>query len=292
MGRPTEKSKLKAAMRRRILQFWESEVADHEAAAAKGLQVSGVFIDSKDGQPWIILVCRHDTDTQGIEDLARQHFGDFLFKIVYYDKHPHACISAGGPIADALGGFGTLGGFFTTSSNGPIIGITNNHVLSGCGQRQAGEVVTDTFGNPIGRILFVANLVDPPLSNVADVALLELDPGAKGIWQPRNPTGFTGGREGMAVIKQGANDTAPTNGVIQSPPVGMVRIELCDKSFNFRNVIAIRGVNGPFSARGDSGSIVMTPNGRIIGLLFAILGDFSYAIPWSAIAAFNLQIAL
>lgn len=59
----------------------------------------------------------------------------------------------------------------------------------------------------------------------------------------------------------------------------------------FENCIVVQGINGPFSAGGDSGSAVVGKNGELIGIVFATAGQLSWVIPIAAIIpALGLQV--
>lgn len=286
----SDRAKLRAQMRRRIDQFWAAELAHHDDAVGKGLQVSGVFLDTKDGQPRVVIVCHVDCDAAKIQAVAAQYFAEFPSKVIYREHHPRASLDGGRPILDALGGFGTLGGFFQVNGRGPVLGISNNHVLSGCNVLQIGQPIQDTFGNPVGDLFYFAVLNPPPSSNVADVALVKLHGGVKGSWRPRFPMGFMPPRAGLRVTKVGGATGVQTFGLVRS--MGSVNMRLCgDRVFQFTNIVAVEGLGGAFSIGGDSGAVVMTENGFIVGLLFGVLDDFSYMVPFTTLAPLRLTIA-
>ena len=75
---------------------------------------------------------------------------------------------------------------------------------------------------------------------------------------------------GMAVFKVGQM-TGRTEGVVVDPNYPQFSITRGGTSYPFTGQIAIQNVNStlPFSAHGDSGSVIVSINNKIVGLLFA-----------------------
>lgn len=176
---------------------------------------------------------------------------------------------------------GTLGAFVTREGVERRCVLSNSHVLADSGQAEPGAVAlqpgpADGGGadDRVGELL-----VDVPLSrsrpNLADAALALLDEGVG-----TDPSGGDGALAGVvdavdAVdLSQGVQKIGRTTGVttgrITAIEVDAVPVGYDIGVLTFDDQVEIEGDDVPFSAGGDSGSVICTRSGRLaLGLLFA-----------------------
>ena len=260
------------------------------------LELHGVMIDKVGDEFRIVVLAGESTNMDLLQDLAAEHFGDHLYKIVVSGEQP--CGSSGtansgiGIKRQDTNEFGTIGGWFKMSAdrNGNAIdsnwnfGLSNNHVIGECGNGAPNDVLTDVNGQTIGLLYDVAHL-DPNGSNDIDMAIFKVQEGLDLVWNPVRPVGWTGAQIGYNVYKQGAK-TGYTEGEIIG--IGDIRANLCGVTYWFSDILIIKGKNGEFSSEGDSGSLVMTANHHMVGLLFAKAGEFAYACRVKHLGQMNL----
>ena len=197
---------------------------------------------------------------------------------------------------------GTLGGFVTLNAGGQTAILSNNHVLAGenRGHRtrdrilQPGNVTFSTPEHVATLTEYVSLLVSPPgarpaagtvIYNQVDAAVAELVSGVAfgqnylAAHALPNPSGTAAPRVGDKVFKVGRT-TGLTRGEITAvgTTVGPVGYEPGDCWF--QNQFEIVGDDGVmFSDHGDSGSLVVSTTGEVVGLLFAGDGVHTYANP-------------
>jgi hypothetical protein len=278
-----------AAFRKAVQRFQLEVVGPAAVGDRVDLHINGVFLD-KDAAGYRVVVLVHaESDLRAVEAVARQYFEGLPYKVKVDEVKPEASLDAGSALLDTTGGFGTLGGFFKRQGFGDtVFGISNNHVLAGCNALPVGTAVCDVRGNVIGKLADFIMLQPPPIINAIDLALFELNPGQGGVWRPGVPQGKCTERIGLKVCKLGANDAnGPTYGTITGIG-GTVNVKMLGRVFSFGQVIAIKGMDGRFSNYGDSGALVFTPQGYLVGLLFAIMGEYSYAAPFRVMEALGL----
>lgn len=207
-----------------------------------------------------------------------------------------------GNIGNNLTSVGTLG-CFVKLDDGRNALLSNNHVIAG---ENRGVVKTDRILQPgAGSINSgdeIAVLEDfvplqpspsgirPPDSQAvlnrvdAAVAVLSSQNGFdQGFLPMRGCPPLFGEKEadrGDRVIKVGRT-TAKTIGKITSVGtiVGPVTYDIGDLWFSGCYQIESETEGGSFSRSGDSGSVVITEQGEIVGLLFAGSDEFTYACP-------------
>ena len=164
--------------------------------------------------------------------------------------------------------------------------LSNNHVLADENRLPIGAATfqpgfLDAGNPPVTRqvaalsafvqLMRSGNLVDCAISEVADPASV-----TNSIIKIGPPTGVAAARDKMVVHKFGRT-TGYRVGFIDTTMMD-VSVDYDIGVLNFKNQMIIRGLDGqPFSASGDSGSLIVERNtGRGVGLLFA--GSTSHTI--------------
>lgn len=295
-ARKAERARRKALRIRR--KAVKSFVREQMENSHPDVDLLGVFIDETDGDKRVMIIARSTSDRKKLERLAEQYFTDHLYKIKYETAE---ALATSGPLQTGEGicregseGFGTVGGYFRMRvdlEGKPMnpdffFGLSNNHVIGKCGEATKGDWLTDIDGKRIGRLYHMVPL-KKGASNGIDAAIFLLNGDLKGAWNPVQPVGKTGARPKMGVYKVGAK-SKKTTGIVTG--VGHLRATLCGVEYWFEDVIAIKSTqDGPFSQPGDSGSMVLTANHKMLGLLFYKVGDFAYACPVKHLAGLNLS---
>ncbi len=188
---------------------------------------------------------------------------------------------------------GTLGCFLrrVTAGSEQIFALSNNHVMADVNRLPVGtpivqpgpEVVPTNPGDifaalsaftpiqfPAGRLTPVVNRFDAAIAVVSDLSLIRLGQMfGIGNYTPQ----LAAPVPGMRVIKSGRT-TGVTTGVITATGVNNVQVNYGTRTnpkiATFNDTIEIVGDNGPFSAPGDSGSVILEQGtGRPVALLFA-----------------------
>jgi hypothetical protein len=188
---------------------------------------------------------------------------------------------------------GTLGCFLrrVTAGSEQFFALSNNHVMADTNRLPIGtsivqpgpEVAPTNPGDifaalsafipiefPTGRLTPVVNRFDAAIAVVSNLSLI----GRQELFGISNYTPqLAAPVPGMRVIKSGRT-TGVTTGVITATGVNGVQINYgtrtSPKIATFNDTIEIVGDNGPFSAPGDSGSVILERNsGRPVALLFA-----------------------
>jgi hypothetical protein len=188
---------------------------------------------------------------------------------------------------------GTLGCFLrrTTAGSEQIFALSNNHVMADVNRLPIGtpivqpgpEVVPTNPGDifaalsaftpiqfPQNRLTPVVNRFDAAIAVVSDLNLISTG-------QMFGINNFTpqlaAPLPGMRVTKSGRT-TGVTTGVISGIGVNGVQVNYGTRTnpkiATFNDTIEVVGDNGPFSAPGDSGSVILEQStGRPVALLFA-----------------------
>lgn len=219
-------------------------------------------------------------------------------QIENYDDDIRTKVIAGGHII-----VGTLGCFVQLGNKSMGI-LSNNHVVAGenRGLRGKDRILQPGTGNPpssdddVGTLTdFVAVQQSPVGATLAagNVVLNDVDGGTvelnsshakikQGYLPSRKvsaPSGFAQARQGDKVFKIGRT-TGLTRGEVTQVPVVVGPIPYAPGPCWFRRSIVIEGENGTmFSDHGDSGSVIVREDGKVVGLLFAGNGQQTYACP-------------
>lgn len=193
-------------------------------------------------------------------------------------------LECGLSIGQAAGMAGTLGAIVRDRDG--LYALSNNHVLAAVNTAEPGDPVAQP--GDLDRRMKAATIVGVldrfvPISfsrsNVVDCAVAQLFPqveawpgrnrAARGLLRP--PRAVTLDDLGLAVLKVGRT-SGVTRGRITQVEVDRLRVEMGDGRSRvalFSDQIEIEGEDGrPFSADGDSGSLVIDPLGRPRALLF------------------------
>jgi len=173
---------------------------------------------------------------------------------------------------------GTLGGFVTV--DGVLHALSNNHVLGNSGLAKGGDAALQPGPADGGRdtddrigVLAALSELDTTAANLIDAALAVIDQGVAA-----EPGAYPGGPlptvvEGppaQADVEKLGRTTGLTRGRVTAFEVDGLRINFPDAELVFDDQIEIAGDTGPFSAEGDSGSVIWTADQRAaLGLLFA-----------------------
>jgi len=209
-------------------------------------------------------------------------------------RRRHRPVVAGLSIAPANESFvGTLGCFLRriTSGTEQIFALSNNHVLVDTNRLPIGTQIVqpgpevaptrpgDVFAAlsafiplqfPTSRLQPVTNRFDAAIAIVSDLRLIKTGSMFRiNNYTPQLATALPG----MRVIKSGRT-TGVTTGTVTSINVDRVQVNYGTRTSpriaTFNDTIEIVGDSGPFSAPGDSGSVILNRDtGRPVALLFA-----------------------
>lgn len=155
--------------------------------------------------------------------------------------------------------------------------LSNNHVLANEGRGVEGDPILQpgrfdggkTDKDVLARLdTFVA--LDPEAPNVVDCAIAQPYNSADVTPDILNLGRLRGSRDAdleEKVTKSGRT-TRVTNGTVADVSATL-RVGYSTGSLIFQDQMVIRGQRGSFSAGGDSGSVIVSYDGRAVGLLFA-----------------------
>jgi hypothetical protein len=175
---------------------------------------------------------------------------------------------------------GTLGGFVRTSAGLSI--LSNNHVLAASDAASVGDAVLQPGpadgGRPADRVATLTAFVRFRTggTNLVDAAVAALDP--DGAAEPGDLPGGPLGEtvpSGLDVdpdeaVEKLGRTTGHTRGRITAVEVDAVAVDYDGVVHRFDDQIEIQGAGAPFSAGGDSGSVIWRSRDRApTALLFA-----------------------
>ena len=170
---------------------------------------------------------------------------------------------------------GTLGCLVT--SGGEKFILSNNHVLANENRGAEGDPILQpgrfdggkTDKDVLARLdTFVA--LDPDGTNIADAAIAQpfderdVSPDILGIGKLRGSKDASLDEK----VMKGGRTTRVTRGTVVDVSA-TVRVGYATGSFVFTDQMIIKGERSSFSAGGDSGSAIVSYDGRALGLLFA-----------------------
>jgi hypothetical protein len=177
---------------------------------------------------------------------------------------------------------GTLGAFVRRGTTGPLLVLSNNHVLANSGAGLVGDPALQpgtadggTAADRIGTLSAAVELSAEP-GNLVDAAVAALDDGVT-----VDPAGYPGGALAAAVtavedvdpeelVDKVGRTTGHTRGRITAVEVDGVGVQYDDGVHTFDDQVEVEGLSGGFSAGGDSGSVIWRSRDRApLGLLFA-----------------------
>lgn len=166
--------------------------------------------------------------------------------------------------------------------------ISNNHVLANENLVDKGEAIIQPGtldggknGDRVARLTHVVPLRFQNRRNWMDAAAakfdasLGVDKTILGIGEPRS-----GGRARLnSLVRKSGRTTGVTEGIVRILKLDLFNVGYSHGMARIDQIFAVEGVSGAFSNAGDSGSGVMDERGRVVGLLFAGGGSYSYIIP-------------
>jgi hypothetical protein len=190
---------------------------------------------------------------------------------------------------------GTLGAFLRDEKG--LLALSNNHVIGGCNHTPIGQQITspsgpDTMagGPAITQFATMESLVELRSGDLQFVPTQRSDAAVARVTSPKlitswqgdffdTPTSLMTPSEGLVVEKVGRT-TGHTKGVVESRIIAMMPVPYKDRRFsavvNYSRIWTVKSTSlgDPFALPGDSGSLVVTENGKAaVGLLFAVGGN-------------------
>lgn len=184
---------------------------------------------------------------------------------------------------------GTLGVVVADRENPPTLyALSNNHVLAdenrvdnGAGVVQPGTLDEGRNRDRVARLSRYVPLRFDNRRNWMDAAIAAFDDPAraqKRILGIGVPLGVVRPTLGLLVRKSGRT-TGLTEGIVRAVNFDVVGVRYDQGLVRIDDIIVIRGVTGPFSKPGDSGSAIADPQGRVVALLFGGSDVVTFAIP-------------
>ena len=177
---------------------------------------------------------------------------------------------------------GTLGCFVRAEGDGPVLILSNNHVLADENRGKKGDVILqpgpfDDGKNPEDRVATLTSFIrlNKSKPNLVDCAVAALDEGIKFNATKLEGLGSLAGLgdaafEDHADVGKVGRTTGTTQGRITAFELDNVMIEYDIGVLRFDQQIEIEGEGAlPFSRGGDSGSLIVDHELRGVGLLFA-----------------------
>ena len=205
---------------------------------------------------------------------------------------------------------GTIGAFVRVAHERDLFLLSNNHVLAGCNHVPRGQPIlapSSSDGRPgasapreVGRHEWIHELRSghPGMVNPcdADVALARVtDADIVSSWQGDTDNGFdTPGSTveplSLMRVKKVGRTTGLTRGMIEAKVTTPTAITYTSKHFKgvvwFSGVWSIQAIGDHFALPGDSGSLVVTEDGKhAVGMVFAAnsSGSYGWMIPMSCV---------
>jgi hypothetical protein len=173
---------------------------------------------------------------------------------------------------------GTIGAFVRSDGDDSVFLLSNNHVLADSDRGSPGDAVVQPGpadgGSGADRVgvLDRAIALRPAMVNLVDAAIVRLDSGI-GV-SPAHPAGLLGGwvqADDDDRVEKVGRTTGVTRGRITAIELDGLRVDYPVGTVTFDDQIEVTGDGpGPFSAGGDSGSVIYAADRlRAVGLLFA-----------------------
>jgi hypothetical protein len=199
--------------------------------------------------------------------------------------HSVVPLCAGLPIGHSRATDGTLGAFVVVTSDNDhrVYVLSNNHVIAALNRAHIGDPILQPgrgdggrpSRNRIGELASFEELRNWGGPNEIDAALCALD--SSHVDLASNPIGAVDPQLGDVVEKRGI--TGSSQGTVTAIAVDVLAVEYPNLTgrrrtrpgyLRFDKVFEIQGSEGPFSAEGDSGSLICKcGTEEAIGLLFA-----------------------
>lgn len=250
--------------------------------------IRSIFITMTGATQKVVIYVGEGMMSPALHPLAIAYFGRTGYALVHQHEYARgtSTVDVGTGIRHPnVFGWGTLGGIFTRANDTHIYGLSNNHVIANLNHAQAGETIFHATQGEVGTLFNWLTLRESPGINYIDAALVRIDPRYLAQWNPPRPsTGqWMAPQMGMRVVKNGFTTPHITEGIITHED-GQGTTTFAGRTYHFSGIIQIQGLDGPFSRDGDSGSIVLSlPDYHMVGIIFAKVGVFSWALPISRI---------
>lgn len=251
------------------------------------LGIRAVFLGMKGTALKAVIQISEASDALNLHDLAQCYFGKNGYVLSRRNEYPKlsATINVGTGIRHPnVMGWGTLGGIFTRANDTHIYGLSNNHVIANFNHANDGDPIFHNIHGEVGKLFNWLTLLDFPQINYIDAALVRLSTQHLPLWNaPRPSSGqWLAPQVGMQVVKRGFA-TDERYGVIRLVN-GEASAGWSGRNYFFSGIIEIEGIDHPFSTGGDSGSVVLSwPDLYMVGIIFATVENFSWALPISGI---------
>ncbi len=181
-----------------------------------------------------------------------------------------------------------------------LYALSNNHVLADENRVAIGSAVVQPAtldggrdADAVAKLSRYVPLKFDNKRNWMDAAIAAFDRGhaSKTILGIGRLTGA--GRPSLnLLVRKSGRTTGLTEGVARIVRFDVFDVEYDQGMVRIDDVMVIENVAGPFSRPGDSGSAIVDPRGRLIGLLFGGSEVVTFAIPIRRILRrFNVQVA-
>lgn len=202
-------------------------------------------------------------------------------------------IACGSSCATTIGDAGTLGAIVTKKGDDALFALSNNHVLAGCNQIPPGLAIMSPApadsrpgGRPPLAIGELTEAIPMHSGNPKHVKPCEEDVAIGRITEPTKVCTWQGGDDGYDTpveitepemdmrVKKVGRTTGLTLGAVDAQVTDPYPVACNVKGFKanvwFNNFWSLLGDETPFALPGDSGSLVVTEDGKkAVGLLFS-----------------------
>lgn len=185
-------------------------------------------------------------------------------------------LQIGSSVASIEGTAGTLGLIVRSKQDGGRFILSNNHVL--VGPNHALEIVQPgpaDNGSLRNRVATLANYTPVHLDqiNFTDAAIAKIDDvfADNGNKLPNGSSisGISSPPVNRTNVSKIGRTTGYTKGRVRASSIHHVKVKWGNAIATFSDCIEIVGDKGPFSAAGDSGSVILNERMEAVGLLFA-----------------------
>lgn len=184
---------------------------------------------------------------------------------------------------------GTLGVVLADASDrDAALGLSNNHVLAdenraplGAGAIQPGSLDGAGGGARIGALDRFEPLRFGNVPNGMDAAALRFDRRADARFEILALGAPAGAAEPAlrAHVRKMGRTTGLTEGIVRAVEFDVTGVQYDSGLVRVDDVVVIEGIGGEFSDAGDSGSVIVDAEGRLVALLFAGSPRVTFAIP-------------
>jgi hypothetical protein len=269
-----------------------ADMASAQAVLPKRLMALGVARHDKGGYKLAVRLQRRNLlarpELKQLERLAKgewdvRYIGQVRKRALPWYQLENRPLLIGSSVAHERVTAGTLGGFarLAGQENGDLYILSNNHVLANEGRARIGDSVLQPGpydgASAEQRVASLSAFVKykKKSANLVDCAIAKIDPGIEADVKKLRGLGRFKGLSSqpvddtLTVLKIGRT-TGLTHGKVTAFELDDVVVAFDAGNLNFDNQIEIEGVEElAFSDGGDSGSLVLDPEFRAVGLLFA-----------------------